>query len=223
MSELSNSVSAKEVWGLDDVDMAKAEVVSKKFRMKHGMFSSIPLLCRVKGCPYAKVCSIPEDQRALNGRCPIEIGAIIARFDSWCNHFGVNIESQYIKDEDLVDATLIRDLVDNEIQTLRAENKLAINGDFIGQTIANVDNKGVEHLEDTVSPEAEFKMTLQEKRHKILQLLNSTRKDKAKELNQELNPSNKAMSIFNKISEKMVNIDLDNIEDEVEGEGNVTK
>jgi hypothetical protein len=57
-------------------------------------------------------------------------------------------------------------------------------------------------------------MTLQEKRYKILQLLNSTRKDKARELNKELNPSSKAMSIFNMIGEKMIGVDLDNIEDD---------
>jgi hypothetical protein len=214
MSDTTNFVSAKEVWGLEDVDMIKANLASKRFKMKHGMFSSIPLLCRGKSCPYDKVCSIPQDQRVIKGRCPVEIGAIIARFDSWCKHFGIDTDSEMINDEDLVDATLIRDLVDNEIQTLRAENKLAINGDFIGQTIASVDNKGVEHYEDTVTPEAEFKMTLQEKRYKILQLLNSTRKDKARELNKELNPSSKAMSIFNMIGEKMIGVDLDNIEDD---------
>lgn len=217
--ETTNSISAKEVWGLEDVDVVKANLASKKFKMKHGMFSSIPLICRGKSCPYSTVCSIPEDQRIVKGRCPVEIGAIIARFDSWCKHFGIDTESEFIKDADLVDATLIRDLVDNEIQTLRAENKLAITGDFIGQTISSVDNKGVEHYEDTVTPEAEFKMTLQEKRYKILQLLNSTRKDKAKELNQDLNPTRKAMSIFNQIGEKLANsnIDLDNLEDDYNG------
>ena len=215
--ETSNSVSAKEVWGLEDVDVVKANLASKRFKMKHGMFSSIPLICRGTTCPYSVVCSIPEDQRIIKGRCPVEIGAIIARFDSWCKHFNIDTESEYIKDSDLVDATLIRDLVDNEIQTMRAENKLAINGDFIGQTIADVDKNGNEHLEDIVSPEAEFKMTLQEKRYKILQLLNSTRKDKAREINQDLNPTRKAMSIFNQISEQMANIDLDNLEDDENG------
>lgn len=203
--------SAKEVWGLDDDALIRAEISASKFKLKHGMFAGIPLICKKDKCPYKVVCTIPEKHRIIGNRCPIEIGAIMSRFDSWCAHFNIESDNDYIKDEDLVDATLIRDLVDNEIQIMRAENRVAMSSDFITKTISSIDNKGRAYYEDAVSPESEFKLQLLDKRYKILQLLNSTRKDKAKEVKLELNPSQQAMSIFKKISEKANLIDLDNL------------
>ena len=142
----------------------------------------------------------------------MEIAAITARFDSWCNHFGIEIINGEIKDEDLADVSLIKDLVDNEVQTIRAENRIAMNGDFIGQTIAEIDNKCKVYREDTIIPEAEYKMSLQEKRYKILQLLNATRKDKVKELQSKDNVSKQVIDIFNKIN-KNLNKDLDDLDD----------
>lgn len=207
------SNSAKEVWGLDDDALARAEISANKFKLKHGMFAGIPLICKKEKCPYSAVCTIPEKHRIIGNRCPIEIGAIMSRFDSWCAHFLIKSDEDYIRDEDLVDATLIRDLVDNEIQIMRAENRIAISSDFISKTITSIDNKGRAYYEDSISPESEFKLQLLDKRYKILQLLNSTRKDKAKEIKLELNPSQQAMSIFKKISEKANSIDLDNLGD----------
>lgn len=206
------SNSAKTVWGLDDAALIKAEASANKYKLKHGMFAGIPIICKGVSCPYAKVCSLPEKHREIGDRCPVEIGAIIARFEAWCNHFGIECSGDYINDEDLVDATLIRDLVDNEIQTLRAENRVAMNADFIAETISTIDNKGRAYYEETVSPESEFKLQLLDKRYKILQLLNSTRKDKAREQKIELNPSQEAMSIFKKIADKLPDsLDLDSI------------
>lgn len=209
--------SAQEIWGLSSTELVQAKQSSTKYRMKHGMFASVPLICKDSKCPYSPVCSIPSGQRTVGGRCPVEIGAILSRFESWCRHFLIDIEDEFIKDEDLVDASLIRDLVDNEIQTMRAENKLAISGDFIGETINTVDNKGNPWYENVVTPEAEFKLTLQDKRQKILNLLNATRKDKSRELNNQLNPSEKTLSIFNDIKDKLKDIDLDNIGDDING------
>lgn len=203
------SHSAKTVWGLDDVALIKAEASAQKFKLKHGMFAGIPIICKKDKCPYKDVCSIPDKHRVEGQRCPVEIGAILARFDAWCSHFMIIPDGDYIKDEDLVDATLIRDLIDNEIQILRAENRIAMSADFIAKTISTVDSKGRAYYEDTVSPEAEFKLQLLDKRYKILQLLNSTRKDKAKDVKLELNPSQQAMSIFKSISEKVAGLDLD--------------
>lgn len=208
-----DALNAQKIWGLNSTSIIQANKASKKYKLKHGMFASVPLICKDKLCPYTSTCPIQDGQRIANTRCPVEIGAIMSRFDSWCKHFGIDTDSEYIKDEDLVDATLIRDLVDNEIQTLRAENKLAISGDFMGETLNTVDNKGNPWYEQAVTPEAEFKLTLQEKRYKILQLLNATRKDKSKEIDSKHDPSAQAMDVFNKINEKMKKINKENGDD----------
>lgn len=202
---MSKTAKAKDVWGVPDAVMVQAESESKKFEVKHGMFAAIPLICKGEQCPYKAICTVNEANLDImkGHRCPIEIGAIMARFEHWCNHFNINTSDDIIDDRDIVDATLIRDLVDNEIQVLRAENKMAISADFISRTITTVDNKGKAYYKDEVSPEAIFKLQLLDKRYKILQLLNSTRKDKSKEVKLELTPGQQAMSIFNKISNKL--------------------
>lgn len=198
--------SAQKVWGIPDGVLLLAQHESKKFEVKHGMFAAIPIICKGEDCPYRSTCDVDPTILPIGYRCPIEMGAIMSRFEFWCKHFNVDTSSDVISDIDAVDATLIRDLVDNEIQVLRAENRIALSADFIGRTISTVDNKGTAYYTDEVTPEATFKLQLLDKRYKILQLLNSTRKDKAKESKLELSPSMQAMSIFNQVSEKMANI-----------------
>jgi hypothetical protein len=208
-----NADDMQKIWGMHPA-VAKVAVESARvYSMKHGMFAGVPIICKDTKCPYAEVCTIDVSFRIVGKRCPMEAGAIMARYNAWCKHFEIDLTGKKIKDEDLVDATLIRDLVENEIQTLRAENRIAMNADFIGKTLADIDNKGSAYYEDTVTPEAEYLNTLQDKRYKILNLLNSTRKDKANEKSKQLTPSEKAVSIFKKVAEIIPNIDdIDDIE-----------
>lgn len=200
MSKKESNITT--VWGIPEKFIPIIDDKSKAFELKHGMFSSIPILCRGKKCPYRETCSVNELILPEGSRCPIEVAAIISRFEHWCNHFGIETTDDNIDDKHLVDATLIKDLVENEIQILRAENKIALSGDFIARTISTVDSRGKAYYKDEVSPEATFKLNLLDKKYKILQLLNSTRKDK-KDLRVELTPSQQAMSSFKEISEKL--------------------
>lgn len=210
----NNLKSVRSVWGINNADAMLIEAEAEKFELKHGMFASVPLICRGKKCPYSETCRIPESVRVVNDRCHIEIGAILSRFDSWCRHFDIDTSGSKIDDKDLVDVMLIRDLIDIEIQIIRAENKLAITGDFIGKELAEVDKQGNPWYNQTVTPEAEYKLTLLDKRQKILNQLNATRKDKA---NSNKNSSEGAVNAaFEKVKEALKNkkIDLDNLGDD---------
>lgn len=203
-------ISMQNIWKLPNTSIQAALDASQIYKSKHGMFAGVPILCKNANCPYVLVCMIPHNQRVTGGRCPMEAGAVMARFESWCKHFNIDLTGVSIRDEDLVDASLIRDLVDNEIQMLRAENRIAISSDFIGLTISQIDNKGNPYYEETVTPAAEYKLALQDKRYKIMNLLNSTRKDKDKLLSKEFNPSLQASSILKKVAD-MLPIDIDSV------------
>lgn len=208
-----SNFSTKKIWKINDSGITKINAFNDTFKLKHGMFAGVPILCKKDKCPYKSTCYLSEKDREEGERCPIEISAIITRFDMWCKHFDIDSSTEYIKSSDLVDASLIKDLVDLEVQTLRAENRIAISGDFIGETVKSVDNKGNAYYEDTVSPEAEFKLSLMEKRYKVLQLLNSTRKDKDEGKRKE-NVSSEAISVFKSIEnklDKLKDIDLDKL------------
>lgn len=193
-------MSDYDVW---DVDKEIAEKASRKIKLKHGMFASVPLVCKGKDCPYLDVCSIDSKDLKPGGRCPIEAGAIVERFRTWCEHFAIDISGETIKREDIADVSLVKDLVENEIQIIRAENKIALNGDFLALTIVDVDKYGDEHKELAATPEVKYKMELQDKRYKILQLLNATRKDKIKEANGASNVSAKGLAVIEKIDKKL--------------------
>lgn len=205
---------AQKIWNVPGASISHIVHSSDKFRLKHGMFASVPIICKGDKCPYFDTCTIDPQYRIPGTRCAMEIGAIMARYEMWCAHFNINLEGSTIVKEDMTDASLVRDLVDNEIQTLRAENKIALSGDFIGLTLKEVDKQGKAYYEDAVTPAAEFKMALQDKRYKILQLLNSTRKDKASQLSRNESLGVKAIGLLESVKTKLNGIDLNNLPDE---------
>lgn len=197
-SSVSMANKMQSLWNITPSAMQDVAKSARTFRMSHGMFAGVPILCKDTNCPYANVCTVDSSNRLIGQRCPMEAGAIMGRFDMWCRHFGIDMSNP--TDEDTVDIATIRDLVDIEVQVLRADNRIAINADFMGKTINTVDNKGKPWYEETVTPMAEYKLTLMDKKYKLLQLLNSTRKDKAAMAKNKDNPSIKAIGIFQKIN-----------------------
>ena len=179
--DLENNIQS--VWGTKDPEQLKniANEVRKSVKrneLKHGLFANIPLICRGNACPYKSAC--PIENKPTGERCPVEIGAILSRFENLCNHFGIRFDEKgKVHVEDVVDSSMIRDLVDIEIQILRADNKLAIDGDFIGKTVKSVSEQGQVYYDDVVTPAAEFKMVLLKRKNKVLEKLNATRKDKS--------------------------------------------
>lgn len=189
----------KEIWRLSEKNIDEVKKTNRIYGSQYGMFASIPIICRVEECKYKDVCLIDKDKREKGIRCPMEISAILSRYVQWCSHFGIDIKTDILSKEDLVDATLIKDLVNVEIQMMRAENKIAISGDFITETLVDIDRKCKPYFGDTVSPETNFLMVLQDKKIKILNQLNATRKDKAKDM--KSSPSEEAIKIFQQIKE----------------------
>lgn len=188
------------MWGINSAVIKEIANLNKVYSSKHGMFASVPIMCKVNDCVYKDVCMVDVSQRIVGHRCPMEIAAILARYEQWCIHFEIDTNQDIINPEDLVDATLIKDLVNIEVQMLRAENKIALNGDFMSDTLLDIDKKCQPYYGKIVAPEVEFLMTLQDKKIKILNQLNATRKDKAADKRKE-SASDTAIKIFQQVKE----------------------
>lgn len=188
------------MWGINPAVIKEISNMNRVYTSKHGMFASVPIICRGDDCAYKDVCMVSQAQRIVGHRCPMEISAILSRYEQWCNHFEIDTVNDVIDSKDLVDATLIKDLVNIEVQILRAENKIALNGDFMADTLLDIDKKCQPYFGKIVSPETEFLMTLQDKKIKILNQLNATRKDKASDKRKE-NASDVAIKIFQQVKE----------------------
>ena len=212
------------IFGLQPDTVKEMANVNKMYRSKHGMFSSVPIICSGDDCHYKEVCMVSKQNRIVGKRCPMEVAAILARYEQWCDHFEIVADGDEIDPKDLVDATLIKDMVVIEVQMLRAENKIAINGDFMAEILLDIDKKCKPYFGMAVSPEADFLLSLQDKKIKILNQLNATRKDKSQDKRRS-SASEDAIKIFQKIKEMEMaqqgHNDIDIMDAEFDEDGNI--
>lgn len=181
-------------WKLSDegVEAIKYGVAMNK--TKHGMYASIPMLCKGQECQYAEICPILDKGYDPTGeRCPLEISLILTRYEDYKDEFNV-------EEDDFVDMSLIKDLIDYDVQLMRAENKMAIEGDFIQEVVVTVTESGEEVKQPQLSKATEYKERITNKRHKVLELMNSTRKDKAgSKVQVSMDPSSYAAALLKDI------------------------
>lgn len=200
VSNVSGTELTMNMWGIGPALIKELSNMNKVYSSKHGMFAAVPIVCKGPDCVYKDVCMVSQAQRTVGQRCPMEIAAILSRYEQWCAHFDIDTSNDVIDPKDLVDATLIKDLVNIEVQILRAENKIALNGDFMADTLLDIDKKCTPYYGKIVSPESEFLMSLQDKKIKILNQLNATRKDQAADKRKE-QASDEAIRIFQQVKE----------------------
>lgn len=212
LSKSSGGDITTAMWGMSTALIQEISNMNKVYSSKHGLFASVPIICKNQDCVYKNVCMVSPSQRIVGHRCPMEISAIMSRYELWCRHFGLDTSIDVIDTKDLVDATLIKDLVNVEIQMIRAENKIALSGDFMADTLLDIDKKCKPYFGKDISPEVSFLMTLQDKKIKILNQLNATRKDKASDKRKD-SASTAALEIFQKMKEMEHNKNIINISD----------
>lgn len=184
------------IWGNPSLQTQENVKKSQKtITMKHGMFASIPIICQGRACPYFDTCWIPEPDLQVGDRCPIEIAAIIERFDAYCQELNVNTESE------IIDAGLVKDVVDLEIMMVRADGYLAKDAALIRDVVAGVSPKGQEYYRPEIHQAVELKERLRKEKTRILNQLNATRKDKKLENIVANDPSSVAARVMAKAME----------------------
>lgn len=160
-------------WKLSEKGVEAIKQGVAMYQTKHGMYSSIPIICKGKDCVYAQFYpEIHDDSLTEGERCPVEIALIISKYDAYSKELE-------IEESNAVDRSMIKDLIDCDVQLLRAENKMAIEGDFVKDVTIGISDDGDPIQQEQISKAAEYKEKIQAKRNRVLELLNSTRKDKA--------------------------------------------
>lgn len=170
------------------------EVARREQRKRHGFYSSMPMICRGRRCPYAEGCYLLEAGEAPEGeRCPIELAFIMERFERYSRELEIDLDK-------VVDMSLLRDLIECELMIDRCDRILAQDGALILEVPAGSSPVTGEVF---TRPEAHqalgIKDRMQKRKNEILQLLNSTRKDQAKLAMSALDPSSYATQILAKI------------------------
>lgn len=160
-------------WKLSEKGLKAVKKTVALYNTEYGLYASIPMVCKGEECIYAEL--FPELHEGLSEkgeRCPVEVAMIISKYDSYMKELEITMD-------DAVDMSILRDVIDFDIQIMRAENKMAIEGDFVQDVVVGVSEAGVPITQEQISKSAEYKDKIQVKRNKSLELLNSTRKDKA--------------------------------------------
>lgn len=190
-------------WGQSATNMDEVRKHRQSFNLKHGMFANVPMVCKGADCPMSEVCTVAMQNRPIGQRCPIEIAAIIDRYDKYCEQLGLG-------PEDYFDLSQVKDLVDIEVKLLRANGQLAISGNFIEQVVTGIDDQGNAHLRPELHKATEYEEKLLSRKSKILADLNATRKANKSDTSVD-DPSSFAASLMNRMkkAKQMTVIDVE--------------
>lgn len=193
-----NEIELPSTWKVSNETKGMIAQSLEIYNTKHGLYAAIPMVCKGERCPYAEVCPLVSGGMDPSGsRCPLEIGLIMKRYDEYVNEFDIN-------EDDVVDMGLVKDLVDYDVQLFRAENRIAMQGDFIEDVVVSVQDNGREITAPQISKAAEYKEKIATKKHKVLQLMHSTRSDKAGDrLTLTLDPSSYAAQLMSQVAQDM--------------------
>ena len=204
MGDLEKKKNNRPVqWNFNNVAVEAVQKMSSALGSsgKHGIVASIPIICRGDKCPFLETCTMSTlkiDVNDLIGqRCPIEISILMKRFEEYVDYFEIDLENV-----DQVVIGLIKELIDYEIQIERADNAMAKQGDFLENVVVGISADGKPIMNREIAKPVEYKERAIKKKHDILQLLNSTPKDKAgQKLNITMDPSTYAAQLLSKAKE----------------------
>lgn len=187
-------------WTTNPSAVQAIEIAKRLRATKHGMYASVPIICKAESCPYAESCELQQMNIAPYGdKCPMEIAAIEDLFTRYCSDMNIDPEDKAQQ----VDAIMVKEVVDIDISMLRCDKKMAISADFIIDQVVNVTDDGEVISRQELHPLTEYKEKLRAQKFKTLNLLNSTRKDKSgSKLNVTFDPSERAAQML-KVQEDM--------------------
>lgn len=181
-------------WTQNPAAVQAIDVARRLRSTKHGLYASVPIICKAEGCPYRDACPLMQMQMAPFGeKCPIEIAAIEDLFERYCTDLNIDRDDP----RNTVDLIMVKELVDIDVSLLRCDNKMAIDADFIIDNVVGMTEEGEALTKKELHPVVEYKEKLRSSKNKTLQLLNSTRRDKqGTKLTVELDPSSRAAQMI---------------------------
>lgn len=156
-----------------DEQKQKATDLVRPQKTRTSMFSSIPMNCESSRCIFADTCPLLKENLAPKGSpCPIEM-SIVAQFTA------EYMEQLDVLPDNLVEVSMVRDLVDQEVQYIR-KTKLLAKEHFIQENIIGIDNEGNPILKKELHLAVELEDKLHKRRKDLRNQLLATREAKAK-------------------------------------------
>jgi hypothetical protein len=175
----------------DDQKAEAAELIRPQ-RTRSLMFSSIPMNCEGPKCLFASSCPLLKQNLAPVGNpCPIEM-AIVSQF------MKEYVEQLDVHPENLVEISMIRDLVDQEVQYIR-KTKLLAKESFIQENVVGIDDSGKPIIKKELHLAVELEDRLHKRRKDLRNQLLATREAKAKIGQTQLDTAQTISDILSKV------------------------
>lgn len=179
-----------ETWTNEDKEKAIDLVRPQKTR--NSMFSSIPMNCEADRCIFADTCPLLKESLAPRGKpCPIEMSMVSQFTAEYLDQLDVNPNN-------LVEVSMVRDLVDQEIQYMR-KTKLLAKEHFIQENVIGVDQDGQPILKKELHLAVELEDKLHKRRKDLRNQLLATREAKAKVGQVQLDTAQAISEIIDKV------------------------
>ncbi|HJS83617.1 MAG TPA: hypothetical protein VJ742_12360 [Nitrososphaera sp.] len=159
--------------GWSDSQRAEAADMIRPQRTRTSMLAAIPLICRGEKCTYANTCPLLAKNLAPVGeKCPLEMAMVSQFTNDYIEELGVDPNS-------LTEVSMIREMVDLEVQYLRATKVLA-NEHFIQENIVGIDPQGKPIFRKELHLAVDFEDRIHKRRKDLRNQLLATREARAK-------------------------------------------
>ena len=170
MDHLDKPLDLPAEWLNVDVNSVR-ESVARKYQ-KHGLFAQMPLICKGNECPYSQACyEFATNTAVVGSRCIPEMSSVITYTTQYCSTLNVDFDN-------FIDMTLIKDLVNVDLIIDRCNKILTIENMVVDVNVTAIGKTVIKKPEVHKAHEILERMIARKER--LLQLLNATRRDKAR-------------------------------------------
>lgn len=179
-----------EHWSQEDKQKAAEMIRPQKTRTS--MFASIPMNCEAERCVFSSTCPLLKENLAPKGNpCPLEM-SIVSQFTS------EYMDQLDVHPDNLVEVSMIRDLVDQEVQYMR-KTKLLAKEHFIQENVIGVDQDGQPILKKELHLAVDLEDRLHKRRKDLRNQLLATREAKAKLGQSQIDSAQAISDIIDKV------------------------
>lgn len=215
--QLRPDIMYSDIW--DESQQAVAAELLRPTRVKMGMLSSIPMNCRASECAFAPSCPLLKEGLApLNKPCPIEMSFVKQFFEDYVDELNVDVSR-------MVEVSLVRDLVDQEIQQIR-KTWILRQEHFIQENVAGVDSDGNVITKKELHQAVDYEDRILKRKEKLRNALLATREAKAKSGQVQVDSAQAIASLMHDVRqveierEKMLRLRLgiENVDDYIEAD-----
>ena len=159
-------------WGLSSKGLSARKAAASMIRLKTGMYSPIPIICKADDCPYSDSCSLlPYDLAPAGEFCPVEIAKIEALVQGYYSDFELDEMS-------FTDRSLVNEVVGLDIMIDRCKALMAKEGTPVVDIVIGVAENGAEIHQPAVSKSIEAYEKLTKRKDQKLQFLAKTNRDR---------------------------------------------